>query len=249
MRPSFLILTILFTLALLLQPGPTPTLTATSTIVAAATPLEAVETLLKPFYSQGASSSTCNALSGKFEGCPITARLLNRLKNATENGNIISRSQNPPQNITLSLVDNDGQTAHVNTTWHIGTGSYTITFVVVKVADGWQVDDSYCAGQPDTSIFSPPTGPCPADTGGSATPTPSATSAIPAGTATPSTNPTAASSPTFAAISTATAVVPGIPNTGSDHTLGFLIPALVLFALLAALIGVLISLRTRPTWR
>ena len=33
-------------------------------------------------------------------------------------------------------------------------------FVVGRQDDGWRVDDAYCAGRPQTSIYNPPAGPC-----------------------------------------------------------------------------------------
>jgi hypothetical protein len=213
-------LTVLFTLALVFQPGPT-TSTSSSTS-AASSPQEAVETLLKPFYVQGAPTPTCNALSGQFAGCPITARLLNRLRTANENGNIISRSQNPPQDVTYTLLDNDGQTSHVNTSWHFASSSYAITFTVVKVPEGWQVDDSFCTGQPDTSLFNLPAGPCP-------------TSAV-INTHVPNATP--------ASLGTATISLPGVPSTGTNGR-DTLIPLLAIVAVLAALAGLFIALHSR----
>jgi hypothetical protein len=215
------ILTVLFTLALLLQPGPTPS--TTSGTPAAPSPQQAVETLLKPFYVQDAGlSSSCNALSGQFQGCPITARLLNRLRTATENGNIISRSQNPPQDVRYTLLDNDGQTTHVNTTWNFASSSYAITFTAVKIAEGWQVDDSFCSGQPDTSLFNPPAGPCP-------------TSAV-INTHVPDTTP--------ASLGTATVSLPGVPNTGTNEHDAF-IPLLTTLAVLTAVAGLFVALNSR----
>jgi hypothetical protein len=136
----------------------------------ASTPTEAVQTLIRPFYDPSAGNQPCNALSGKFQDCPVTARLLQLLQNPVPkvgSGNPVSRSQNPPSGVSVSLMDNNGQTARVSTVWQYGAaGSYTIIFVVVKQANGWAVDDSFCAGASgeatqSTSIYNPPVGPCP----------------------------------------------------------------------------------------
>lgn len=140
-----------------------PAASAAPAETGAAAPLQAVQTLVNPFATPGPAGGACNAVSGDVQGCPITPRLLDRLQHPTpaENGNIVSRSQNPPRGIDYKEIDNNGQTAHVNTRWFYGTDTaYNITFVAVKTAVGWQVDDSYCAGMPATSIYNAPVGPC-----------------------------------------------------------------------------------------
>jgi hypothetical protein len=183
----------------------------------ASTPTEAAQTLIKPFYDPSAGNQPCNALSGKLQDCPVTARLLQRLQNPERNvgtGNLVSRSQNPPSSVSVSLMDNNGQTARVSTVWQYGAGgSYTIIFVVVKQANGWAVDDSYCSGgsanqAQSTSIYIPPVGPCPLANVQTAT-------------------------------GTATATVPGVPRTGAGGYPDYAWPALL--AVLALLAG--LSLR------
>jgi hypothetical protein len=230
LRPRLPVLTLLFTVVLLLQPGPTPT--ATVTTVGAATPEAAVQTLLSSFTTPGATGGSCNALSGRFQGCPITARLLARLQSATENGNILSRSQNPPQSVSISLLDNDGQTAHVNTVWQFGVSAYTITFTAIKTPSGWQVDDSYCANLRNTTIFTPPTGPCPADIVQRTT-APSSTSTV----TTPAST-TLAPNPTS---------LPGVPTTGNPGKFDPIVVLVMLLAALSALSGLIISFRARSS--
>jgi hypothetical protein len=130
-----------------------------------ATPLQAVVTLLRPFYSGVAGNAlACNALRGQVLACPITARLRYRLEHPIrfkENGNLVCRCQNPPRAVRWMQTDNNGFVAHVNVRWmYLATNSYTSTFVVARQDDGWRVDDAYCAGRPQTSIYNPPTGPC-----------------------------------------------------------------------------------------
>jgi len=140
----------------------------------APTAQKAVAVLLDHFASPNSPITQCNAVSGQLAGCPITPRLLNRLQNPipnVENGNIVSRSQNPPQSLSYKEIDNDGKTAHVDSLWQYGAGStYDITFVAVNTPSGWLVDDSYCAGNPSTSIYNTPTGPCQAIPGTPGTP-------------------------------------------------------------------------------
>ena len=180
----------------------------------ASTPTEAVQTLIRPFYDPSAGNQPCNALSGKVQDCPVTARLLQRLQNPVRNvgtGNLVNRSQNPPSGVSVSLMDNDGQTARVSTLWQYGAaGSYTIIFVVVKQANGWAVDDSFCADASgdvaqSTSIYNPSVGPCPV-----------------ANLQTPN--------------GTATATVPGVPRTGAAGHPDYTWPALL--GILGLLAGV-----------
>ncbi len=132
----------------------------------AATPLEAVETLIKPFHTPGNIPDACNALTGQVRACPVTERLRNRLEQPIplqENGSLVSRSQNPPRGLRIMLVENTQDRALLNVRWTYGLRgelSYTITFVVQGQGGKWLVDDSYCAGQPETSVHNPPVGPC-----------------------------------------------------------------------------------------
>jgi hypothetical protein len=149
--------------ALTLLPLPAAAAPASGT----ATPLQAVVTLLRPFYSGMAGNAlACNALSGRVLACPITPRLLYRLEHPMrfkENGNLVCRCQNPPLHVSWVQTDNNGFVAHVKTGWVYAAGArpmYTITFVVARQDDGWRVDDAYCLARPQTSIYNPPTGPC-----------------------------------------------------------------------------------------
>jgi hypothetical protein len=129
-----------------------------------ATPLRAVMALIAPFYNPAAGHNACNALTGRVETCPITPRLLYRLEHPIrfkENGNLVCRCQNTPRVVRWAQVDDNGFVAHVNVHWmYLAANSYTMTFVVARQDDGWRVDDAYCAGNPTTSIYEPPTGPC-----------------------------------------------------------------------------------------
>jgi len=100
-------------------------------------------------------------LTGRLDDCPITARLRDRLTRpvaGVETGNLVSRSQNPPQSLDVTQVKlpADATVANVNTRWVYGSDEYTITFVVHKEAGGWLVDDLYCLNTPGSSIYNPP---------------------------------------------------------------------------------------------
>ncbi len=132
----------------------------------AATPLEAVETLIKPFYTPGNIPDTCNALTGQVRACPVTERLRNRIEQSNqsgETGNLVSRSQNPPQGLSFMVVEETQERVLLNVRWTYGSQgelSYTITFVVQGQGSKWLVDDAYCAGQPESSVHNPSVGPC-----------------------------------------------------------------------------------------
>jgi hypothetical protein len=127
--------------------------------------------LIAPFSNPAAGPNACNALTGRVGTCPITPRLLYRLAHPIrfkENGNLVCRCQNPPRAVRWMQTDNNGFVAHVNVRWmYLATNSYTVTFVVARQDDGWRVDDAYCAGDPTTSIYEPPTGPCASGSGSS----------------------------------------------------------------------------------
>jgi hypothetical protein len=136
---------------------------APAAVPGTATPLQAVITLVRPFLSPGPGTNACNALTGRIRSCPISARLRYRLQHYQrgENGNLVCRCQNPPRALHWTQTDTNGFVAHVSTRWLYGASSaYTITFVVGREEDGWRVDDAYCGGRPQTSVYNPPTGPC-----------------------------------------------------------------------------------------
>jgi hypothetical protein len=129
-----------------------------------ATPLRAVLVLVRPFSTPDAAQGACNALTGQVASCPVTPRLRYRLQHPVrqrENGNLVCRCQNPPRRVRAAQTDRNPFVAHVDTRWVYGASlAYTITFVVARQDDGWRVDDAYCAGRPQTSVYNPPAGPC-----------------------------------------------------------------------------------------
>lgn len=162
-RPATILAGLALTgLALPLGVGQAASRPATAVSTGAATPLAAVAALVGPMATPE-SRAACQAISGQVAACPITPRLRYRLQHYTrnENGNLVSRGQNPPRAVRYAQRDNNGFVARVDTRWAYGaSNAYTITFVVARQDDGWRVDDAYCAGRPATSIYNPPTGPC-----------------------------------------------------------------------------------------
>lgn len=145
-----------------------PTLASGTVIPApasgAGTPLQAVLALVRPFSTPGTTQGACDALGGQVAACPVTPRLRYRLQHPVryqENGNLVCRCQNPPRSVRSTQRDRNPFVAHVDTRWVYGASrAYTITFVVARQDDGWRVDDAYCAGRPQSSIYNPPAGPC-----------------------------------------------------------------------------------------
>jgi hypothetical protein len=124
-----------------------------------ATPVQAVAVLLESFY-RPLAQSTCQAITGRYAHCRITARLRYRLQHPDRvpgTVNPLCRCQNFIPAIRWAQVDNNGFVAHVNTLW---PPTLAITFVVARQDDGWVVDDNYCAGRPATSLYHIPIGPC-----------------------------------------------------------------------------------------
>ena len=108
---------------------------------------------------------------GEFEGCPITDQLKERLQHPTNSEpNVIARNwiDAPPSGIQVALVDIIDDTARVNTEWVYFDGSYNIEFIVKNAAGDWLVADTFCEGNPHTSIFRTPVGHCSAESAAAA---------------------------------------------------------------------------------
>ena len=126
----------------------------------AATPLRAVEALVRPLAVPGTGTKMCDTLRGTLAGCPITTRLWYRLTHVRVGANLICRCQNPPSTVGYAPHDNNGQVAHVRVTWYYGpTTRYTTVFREVHRATGWLVDDMSCLKRKGTSIYTD-LGPC-----------------------------------------------------------------------------------------
>ena len=178
----------------------------------ASSPEAAVRQLLDPAITPGVTpAGNCNVITGNLDACFVSERFAKRVASATENGNIVIRSQNPAQAINYTLLDNDGKTAHVDAQFVFGAMMYTITFVVVNPSTAWVVDDSYCKDAPETSIYNAPTGPCNVIAAGG----------VNGGGTNPAAQPTAAAgtpTPEVTIFSTPTSPAPGMPNTGNANS-------------------------------
>jgi hypothetical protein len=50
-------------------------------------------------------------------------------------------------------VTNNGRVARVDTRWYFGAIWYSSTFVVLRRSQQWIIDDVYCVGHPETSVY------------------------------------------------------------------------------------------------
>jgi hypothetical protein len=126
----------------------------------AATALQAVRMVVRPYVTPGYNFANCTRLSPRLYPnlmCPETARLRHWLRvrhlPMGSSGLPFCRCQSPARTVQLRLLDNNGRVAHVNTYWNLDRSSFTDTFVVVYGSNGWLVDDEYCAGRPGTSVY------------------------------------------------------------------------------------------------
>jgi hypothetical protein len=161
---SLILGTCLFGLLPALSAGAALPVTRTAASPGTTTAVQAVAALLAAFTKPSVSHA-CDAVRGAVDACPITPRLRYYLQHpprtAGGGANLVCRCQNPPRFIHWQQRDNNGYQAHVTTLWTYGAGAKpNITFVVARQAPGWSVDDTYCAGRPETSLFVIPAGPC-----------------------------------------------------------------------------------------
>jgi hypothetical protein len=126
----------------------------------AATALQAVRMVVRPYVTPGYNFANCTRLSPRLYPnliCPETARLRHWLRVRRlpmgSSGLPFCRCQSAPRTVQVWLLDNNSRVAHVNTYWNLDRSSFTDTFVVVHGSNGWLVDDEYCAGRPGTSVY------------------------------------------------------------------------------------------------
>jgi hypothetical protein len=126
----------------------------------AATPLQAVRIVVRPYVAPGYNFANCTKLSPRLYPkliCPETTRLRHwiqvRRLPVGSSGLPFCRCQSAARAVQLRSLDNNGRTAHINASWNLGPGSFTDTFVIVHGNSGWLVDDEYCAGRPRTSVY------------------------------------------------------------------------------------------------
>jgi hypothetical protein len=132
--------------------------------VVATSPFWAVRRIVQGFVAHPGKSYACKASEGNYSHCPMTTRLKRRANQLAKLGaNPICRCQNTAQSIEMSYANRSGVRATVATVWRYGPHSKeSITFVAVRTVgmSSWQVDDSYCTGHPNTSLYMTPKGPC-----------------------------------------------------------------------------------------
>ncbi len=127
---------------------------------AAATPVEAVRILVSGGTPQGPVRSGCELTRRTYQTCPVTDRFLRRLERLSQAafGEPISRGsgQDLSPSVRVTEIENTGTAALVNAGFESGLPTVTITFVVRGQRGQWLVDDSYCAGRPETTIYAAP---------------------------------------------------------------------------------------------
>lgn len=126
----------------------------------AATPVEAVTILARGTTPQGPVRAGCSSIQRTYRDCPVTDRMLQRLEQGSQAafGEPVSRGSGQDLNsgVRVTEIDNTGDVALVNAGMESGLPTVTLTFVVRNQGGQWLVDDSYCAGQPETTIYSGP---------------------------------------------------------------------------------------------
>ena len=156
---------------------------AASHPVHAATPLQAVQIVLRPFDPRNHGKynfTNCTTLSPRSHPnltCPETLRLRHYLSVRRlpigDSGLPFCRCQSGPYSVRVGAVRyNNGRVARVDVRWDFGRARSSPsqrmhstkamdTFVVLHEANIWLVDDEYCAGRPATSVYQGVTGESP----------------------------------------------------------------------------------------
>ena len=134
----------------------------------ASTPVEAVKQMLSGFSSEYTLYSPCK-LYTPAEGCAITARLQHRLHVL---GNFAQKHHGVCLGCALSIYEivcvcGSGGSGHntfrlqslsnrravVNVVLKFSSGSNKTSFIVVHHSAQWRVNDRYCTGHPETSLY------------------------------------------------------------------------------------------------
>lgn len=131
--------------------------------VVATSPFWAVKRVVIGFLPHSGKTHACKAFQGNYALCPMTTRMKKRANQLGKlQANPICRCQNMVQVLTIGYANRHGATATVATRWNFGGSTEDITFITVRTTgmSSWQVDDSYCTGRPNTSLYKPPRGSC-----------------------------------------------------------------------------------------
>lgn len=127
---------------------------------AAATPVEAVTILVSGGTPQGPARSGCSLGQRTYRDCPVTDRMRQRLEQGSQAafGEPVSRGsgQDLSPRISVAEIERTGDVALVNAGFEGGVARVTLTYVVRGQGRTWLVDDSYCAGRPETTIYTQP---------------------------------------------------------------------------------------------
>jgi hypothetical protein len=148
--------------------APSPAGTAAASPAAAAAgagaadPVSAVRAL---FTSPGPCLPPSGAPYSAVTGCPVTARLGQRLgtnpaASIGGGGDPICRCQNHPEPVPVTLVSQGSSSAVVKADLSFPGLPYMVQFVVVSVGGRWFVDDSYCADLSTSIYATTPVKPC-----------------------------------------------------------------------------------------
>lgn len=65
----------------------------------------------------------------------------------------ICRCQNTVSTVRYYMDSDNGKVARITAVIKFYLRAQRITFVVLHSPDGWRVDETYCAGRPETSIY------------------------------------------------------------------------------------------------
>ena len=126
----------------------------------AATPVEAVTILVSSGTPQGPVRSGCEPTRRTYTACPVTDRFLQRLEYLSQAafGEPISRGsgQDLSPSVRVAEIERNGDVALVDAGFEGGVSTVTLTYVVRGQGGTWLVDDSYCAGKPETTIYGAP---------------------------------------------------------------------------------------------
>jgi hypothetical protein len=135
----------------------------------AASPRQAVQTVIRPFYQRSAENQACNAVEGKLSACPLTGRLRKSLALELQyekrhfhggTGNWFCRCQSAPRQVTINSVIRQGVTWRVFTTWHWDGITQKLTFIARHKSDGWRIANEFCTARPWRDMYHRPIGPC-----------------------------------------------------------------------------------------
>ena len=127
----------------------------TTAVPASSAPADAVRLLLPGQPSSPCYSADPSQLFLRSRGCPVTQPLQDRLRSDAARGfNPVCRCQSAAP-IDVGPASISSSTARVPVTFRTPT-PYVITFALIQDGQAWLVDDTYCATDRSTSIYTNP---------------------------------------------------------------------------------------------